>query len=79
LTILITQLGYAISEEQLIALMMGTASTPETLVEFYQTTWSYIPEDIHLNRFYFPGSQSFHLRLRFPNGVLSCGFPNTML
>jgi hypothetical protein len=30
------------------ALMMEAASTSETLVNFYQTTWRYNPEDSHL-------------------------------
>jgi hypothetical protein len=29
------------------ALMMDAASTSETLVNFYQTTWNYNPEDSH--------------------------------
>lgn len=33
----------------LITLMMGAASTSETSVLFYQTTWSNIPEDSHLH------------------------------
>jgi hypothetical protein len=33
----------------LIALMMEAASTSETSVSFYQTTWSNIPEDSHLS------------------------------
>jgi hypothetical protein len=33
---------------RLIALMMEAASTSETLVNFYQTTWRYNPEDSHL-------------------------------
>jgi hypothetical protein len=32
-------------DEALIALMMEAASTSETLVNFYQTTWHYNPED----------------------------------
>jgi hypothetical protein len=32
----------------LIAMMMGAASTSETLVNFYQTTRRYNPEDSHL-------------------------------
>jgi hypothetical protein len=32
----------------MIALMMGAARTSETLVNFYQTTWRYNPEDSHL-------------------------------
>jgi hypothetical protein len=28
--------------------MMEAARTPETLVNFYQTTWRYNPEDSHL-------------------------------
>jgi hypothetical protein len=32
----------------LIALMMKAASTSETLVNIYQTTWCYNPEDSHL-------------------------------
>jgi hypothetical protein len=34
-----------------IALMMEAASTSETMVNFYQTTWCYNPEDNHLNMF----------------------------
>jgi hypothetical protein len=30
------------------SLMMEAASTSETLVNFYQTTWRYNPEDSHL-------------------------------
>jgi hypothetical protein len=30
-----------------LALMMEAASTSETLVNFYQTTWCYNPEDSH--------------------------------
>jgi hypothetical protein len=33
----------------LIALMMEVRSTSETLVNFYQTTWHYNPEDNHLH------------------------------
>jgi hypothetical protein len=32
----------------LITLMMEAARTSETLVNFYQTTWHYNPEDSHL-------------------------------
>jgi hypothetical protein len=32
----------------IIALMIEAASTSETSVNFYQTTWSYNPEDSHL-------------------------------
>jgi hypothetical protein len=31
-----------------LALMMETASTSETSVNFYQTAWRNIPEDSHL-------------------------------
>jgi hypothetical protein len=31
-----------------IALMVEAARSPETLVNFYQTTWRYNPEDSHL-------------------------------
>jgi hypothetical protein len=33
----------------LIALMMAAAGSSETLVNFYQTTWRYNPEDSHLH------------------------------
>jgi hypothetical protein len=29
---------------------MGAASTSETSVDFYQTTWRYSPEDCHLQK-----------------------------
>jgi hypothetical protein len=32
----------------IIALMMEASRTSETLVNFYQTTWRYNPEDSHL-------------------------------
>jgi DNA-binding Lrp family transcriptional regulator len=32
-----------------ICLMMEAVSTTETVVNFYQTTWRSIPEDIHLH------------------------------
>jgi hypothetical protein len=32
-----------------MSLMMEAASTSETLVNFYQTTWHYNPEDSHLH------------------------------
>jgi K+-transporting ATPase A subunit len=38
------QVGFVV----LIALMMEVARTSETLVNFYQTTWRYNPEDSHL-------------------------------
>jgi hypothetical protein len=34
---------------QVITLMMEAASTTETSVNFYQTTWRNIPEDSHLH------------------------------
>jgi hypothetical protein len=37
------------SRSLLNALMMEAASTPEMLVNFYQTTWCNIPEDSHLH------------------------------
>jgi hypothetical protein len=36
---------------KMIALMMKAAKTSETLVNFYQTTWRYNPEDSHLHIF----------------------------
>jgi hypothetical protein len=36
-------------QRQLISLMMEAASTSETLVNFYQTTRRYIPEDSQLH------------------------------
>jgi hypothetical protein len=35
----------------MIALMMEAASTSETLVNFYHTTWCYNPEDSHLHTY----------------------------
>jgi hypothetical protein len=35
--------------QRFIALMMEAARTSETLVNFYQTTWHYKPEDSHLH------------------------------
>jgi hypothetical protein len=37
------------SDFNIIALMMEAARTSETLVNFYQTTRRYNPEDNHLN------------------------------
>jgi hypothetical protein len=45
----------------IIALMMEAARTSETLLNFYQTTWRYNPEDSHLLPDYMvqhPGRQS---------------------
>jgi hypothetical protein len=36
-----------------IAMMMEAAGTSETLVNFYQTTWHYNPEDSHLRWKYY--------------------------
>jgi hypothetical protein len=36
----------------IIALIMEAASTSETSVNFYQTTWHNIPEDSHLHGFW---------------------------
>jgi hypothetical protein len=36
-----------------IFLMMEAARTSKMLVNFYQTTWRYNPEDSHLNMFSF--------------------------
>jgi hypothetical protein len=42
----------AASSIRAIALMMEAARTSETLVNFYQTTWRYNPEDRHLHYTY---------------------------
>jgi hypothetical protein len=39
---------YLVEDESLIALMMEAVRTSETLVNFYQTTQRYNPEDSHL-------------------------------
>jgi hypothetical protein len=45
-----TSLSFLIlSEPPIIVLMMEAASTSETLVNFYQTTWHDNPEDSHLH------------------------------
>jgi hypothetical protein len=36
---------------ELIALMMEAARSPETLVNFYQTTRRYNPEDSHTHKY----------------------------
>jgi hypothetical protein len=41
--------GGSKDSSRLIALMMEAARTSETLVNFYQTTWRYNPEDSHLH------------------------------
>jgi hypothetical protein len=33
----------------IIALMMEAVQTPETMVNLYQSTWCYNPEDSHFN------------------------------
>jgi hypothetical protein len=42
---------FAASIIRAMTLMMEAASTFETLVNFYQTTWCYNPEDSHLIMF----------------------------
>jgi hypothetical protein len=37
-----------------ITLMMEAVQTSETLVNSYQSTWRYNPEDIHLQSIYSP-------------------------
>jgi hypothetical protein len=34
----------------IIALMLAAASTSETSINFYKTTWCYKPEDSHLEK-----------------------------
>jgi hypothetical protein len=41
---------YCLHHQDLIALMMEATSTSETLVNFYQTTRRYNPEDSHLHK-----------------------------
>jgi hypothetical protein len=36
---------------------MEEASIPETLVDFYQTTWHNIPEDSHLQGYFCDGTR----------------------
>jgi hypothetical protein len=39
--------------------MMEAASTSETLVNFYQTTWRYNPEDSHLHTHHHENLKSY--------------------
>jgi hypothetical protein len=43
---------------EVIALMMEAASTSETSINFYQTTWRYNPYDSHLHRSSYVGNAS---------------------
>jgi hypothetical protein len=45
----------------LIALMMEAARSSETLVNFYQTTWRYNPEDSHLRTNRRENLKSYHI------------------
>jgi hypothetical protein len=47
----------------LIALMMEAARTSETLVNFYQTTRRYNPEDSHLSSFNTNAAAKSHLKM----------------
>jgi hypothetical protein len=53
--------------------MMKAARTSETLVNFYQTTRRYNPEDSHLC------SHSIYFKRNFINPALSMRFANIML
>jgi hypothetical protein len=44
--------GFEVLTAAIIALMMEAARTSETLVNFYQTTRRYNPEDIHLRNIF---------------------------
>jgi hypothetical protein len=44
---------------EVTALMMEAASTSETLVNFYQATWCYNPEDSHLHICFYENLQSY--------------------
>jgi hypothetical protein len=49
-------------EEREIALMMEAARTSETLVNFYQTTRLYSPEDSHLRTYRRENLKSYKIR-----------------
>jgi hypothetical protein len=49
----------------LIALMMEAARSSKTLVNFYQTTWRYNPEDSHLRTHRRENLKSYMLLKRF--------------
>jgi hypothetical protein len=48
----------------LIALMMEAASTSETMVNFYQTTWCYNPEDSNLHTRHRENLKSFKFTIK---------------
>jgi hypothetical protein len=49
----------------LIALMMEAARTSETLVNFYQTTRRYDPEDSHIRTHRLENLKSYNLSISF--------------
>jgi hypothetical protein len=44
-----------------VTLMMEAARTSETLVNFYQTTWRYNPEDSHLHTHHHKSLRSYNI------------------
>jgi hypothetical protein len=57
------------SNYPLIALMMEAARTSETLVNFYQTTRRYNPEDSHLHTHRRENLKSYKVQLGFIFGL----------
>jgi hypothetical protein len=56
----------------LIALMMEAARTSETLVNFYQTTWRYNPEDSHLRTHCRENVKSYLIHFLFRSNGVFC-------
>jgi hypothetical protein len=58
--------------------MMEAARTSETLVDFYQTTWHYDPEDSHLHAHCHENLKSYMSLMLFVTSTVASNEPATL-